>query len=84
MITQNDLLNFLMYVQIASTDSYMATQNCIQNAGKPSKLKVPTKSKSKIFENIFVAVDHYHKDTGVVHRFTEIAIFIATPVKKHV
>ena len=25
------LLNFLMYLQIASTDIYMATQNCIQN-----------------------------------------------------
>ena len=25
------LLNFLMYVQIASTDIYLATQNCIQN-----------------------------------------------------
>ena len=28
---QNFLLNFLMYVQIVSTDIYMATQNCIQN-----------------------------------------------------
>ena len=28
---QDFLLNFLMYVQIASTDIYMATQNCIQN-----------------------------------------------------
>ena len=25
------LLNFLMYVQIASLDIYMAIQNCIQN-----------------------------------------------------
>ena len=24
------LLNFLMYLQITSTDSYIATQNCIQ------------------------------------------------------
>ena len=26
------LLNFLIYLQIASTDIYMASQNCIQNA----------------------------------------------------
>ena len=25
------LLNFLMYMQIASTNIYMATQNCVQN-----------------------------------------------------
>ena len=28
---ENFLLNFLMYAQIASSDIYMATQNCIQN-----------------------------------------------------
>ena len=25
----------------------------------------------------------YHKDTGVVHQLTKTAIFIATPMKKH-
>ena len=34
---------------MASTDIYMATQNCIQKnlQNKPSKLKVPTKSKAR-------------------------------------
>ena len=44
---ENCLLNFLMYMQIASTDIYMATQNCIQNYSKFFKLKVPTKSKAR-------------------------------------
>ena len=30
---ENFLLNFPMYVEIASADIYMATQNCIQNTG---------------------------------------------------
>ena len=29
--TEHFLLNFLMYVQIASTDIYTDTQNCTQN-----------------------------------------------------
>ena len=33
------LLNFIMYVQIASTDIYMATQNCIQNTASLQKQK---------------------------------------------
>ena len=46
---ENFLLNFLMYVQIASTDIYMATQNCnlYTKYSKPAKLKVPTKSKAR-------------------------------------
>ena len=28
---ENVLLNFVMHVEIASTDTYVATQNCIQN-----------------------------------------------------
>ena len=35
-----------MYVQIASTDIYMAIQNCIQNTAS-LQLKVPTKSKAR-------------------------------------
>ena len=44
-----------MYVQIASTDIHMATQNCIQNR---ATLQNYLLNLSKIFENIFVAVDH--------------------------
>ena len=42
---ENFLLKFLMYVQIASTDVSMATQNWIQKVLKLKvKLKLPTKS----------------------------------------
>ena len=43
------LLDFQMYVQIASTDIYMATQNCnlYTKYSESSKLKVPTKSKAR-------------------------------------
>ena len=34
---QNFLLNFLIYVQIASTGIYMITQNCIQNTASLQK-----------------------------------------------
>ena len=36
-----------------------------------------------MFENIFENADHQHKDAGVVHQFSEGAIFVATPMKKH-
>ena len=39
---------------------------------------------SKLFENIFKVADHQQRDTGVVHHFYKIAIFIATPMKKHI
>ena len=34
---ENFLLNFLMCVQVASTDIYMATQYCIQNTASLQK-----------------------------------------------
>ena len=40
---ENFLVNFLVHVQIASINLYMATQNCIQN----KVLEVPTKSKAR-------------------------------------
>ena len=48
----------------------MATQNCIQNTARLKKIKVPNKSKARSLR--------------VVHKFTETAVFIATPVKKRV
>ena len=59
-----------MYVQKASIDIYMATQNCIQNTARLKKIKVPNKSKARSLR--------------VKHEFTETAVFIATPVKKRV
>ena len=34
-------------------------------------------------ENMFVAVDHYHKDIAIIHQFTKPAIYITTPVETH-
>ena len=42
------------------------------------------KNYNKIFENIYEAADHQHKNTGVVHQFTETTVFIAKAVKKHI
>ena len=39
------------------------------------------KNYSKIFGNIYAAADHQHKNTGVVHQFTETTVFIAKAVK---
>ena len=36
---ENCFLNFLMYMQIASTDIYMATQNYMQNTASLQNLK---------------------------------------------
>ena len=38
----------------------------------------------KIFENIFEGADHEHKDTRVVHQFTETATYIVILIKKHI
>ena len=46
-----------MYVQIASTNIYMATQSCIQ-VEQALKTKSTYYIESKIFENVFVAVEH--------------------------
>ena len=37
-----------------------------------------------MFESIYVAPDHQHKDTGVLDLFTETAIFIAAYMKKDI
>ena len=81
---ENFLLNFLMYVQIARTDIYMTTEYCMKNTASLQNQKYLLNLKQDRIENIFVAVDHQLKDTGVVHQFTETAIFIAKPAKKHI
>ena len=63
----------------------MATQNYIQNTESLQQdLKVPTNSKARSFRTHICSCRPLAQDTGVVHQFTETAIFIVTPVKKYV
>ena len=42
------------------------------------------KIQSNIFERIFEAAEHQHKDTEVICQLTGTGIFITTSMKKHI
>ena len=77
------LFNFVMYMQIASTDIYMATQNCIQNTASLQSQKYLLNLKQDLREHL-CSCRPLAPDTEVVHEFTETATLIAAPVEKHV
>ena len=59
-----------MYMQITSTNISIWLLKIVYQTQQPFK--------AKITYWIFVAVDHYQKDTWAIHQFTETT----TPVKK--
>ena len=70
-------------MQIANTDIYMATQNCIQNTASLQNQKYLLNLKQDLREHLCSCIP-LAPDTEVVHQFTDTATPIATSVEKDV